>query len=220
MDVTSEASVREGVGRIVASDGNIDILVNCAGMGVSGPAEETGWDMLSLQFDTNVFGSLAVTRAVLPIMRESGAGRVVFTGSVAGRIPIPFQSAYSASKAAISSFARAIRSEVKPFGITVSVVEPGDVKTNFTNQRAKKKLDADSPYSSAADAAVSHMERDELAGMAPEAIADAILNLLSKRRPPARLVPGAQYKLLAFLQRLLPDATVERIVEKIYLGRR
>ena len=219
MDVRSEDSVDAAVEGILAAEGRIDILVSCAGMGVSGPVEQLSDGYLVEQFDVNLFGSMRVAKAVMPSMRGAGAGRIILTGSVAGRIPIPFQGAYSASKAAIASMARCISMEAKAYGIQCTVVEPGDIHTGFTDARKKEELPADSPYSAVCDKAVSTMEHDEINGTAPWKLASEVIRrTLKRRKMPARYVPGFSYKALTFLTRLLPEAAVGAIVAKMYMG--
>ena len=217
MDVTNTSSVEAAVSEVVARHGRIDALIHCAGMGVSGPLENTDDRLLDLQFNTNVMGMMRVSRAVLPVMRENMNGRIILFGSVAGRISIPYQGAYSASKAAISSLARSMRAEVKPYGIQCSVIEPGDIHTNFTANRVKAELAVDSPYADACERAVSQMEKDETEGTAPEKIAGAVIkHVLDRGRMPVRYVPGAGYRSLCLLQRILPDRLVEFVVSKMY----
>jgi NAD(P)-dependent dehydrogenase (short-subunit alcohol dehydrogenase family) len=131
MDVRDEASVRAGIAAVVAETGALDALVCNAGFGIFGSLEETSLDRARAQVDTNVFGTLNAIRAALPPMRERRKGRIVVVGSLAGRAPIPFQAHYSASKAALDALTLALRLEVAPFGIGVSLVEPGDIRTGF-----------------------------------------------------------------------------------------
>jgi NAD(P)-dependent dehydrogenase (short-subunit alcohol dehydrogenase family) len=216
VDVTDFESAKNAIGEVRRRDGRIDALVHCAGVGVSGPLEYMDGELLGLQFGTNINGMIHMCRAVLPVMRAQGCGRIIVTGSVAGRVSIPFQSAYSASKAAVSSLLIALRSEVRGFGIQCSIVEPGDVKTGFTANRVKAVLPEDDAYKKHCDAAVSQMEHDEEHGEPPEKIAREIVKLLGKKRMPARVVCGAGYKALALLSRILPDRLIACIIERIY----
>ena len=113
-------------------DSHIDVLINNAGFGISGAVEFTGTEEAQRQLDVNFFGMVRMNRQVLPVMRKQGYGRIVNLSSVAGAIPIPFQTYYSASKAAINSYTMALANEVKPFGIQVCCVQPGDIRTGFT----------------------------------------------------------------------------------------
>ena len=126
MDVDDDVSVAEGVARVLEREGRIDAAVNCAGFGIAGAKR---------QFETNFFGVLRVCRAVLPAMRERRAGTIVNVSSIAGLVPLPFQGFYSASKFALEGMSEALRMEVRPFGIRVVLVEPGDCRTHFTANR-------------------------------------------------------------------------------------
>ena len=137
MDVCVDASVDAAVTHILRRHGRIDVLVNNAGFGIAGAVEDTSADELRRQFDTNVFGVLRVCRAVLPHMRRQGGGRIINVGSLAGLIALPFQGAYSASKFALEALSESLRMETKPYGISVSVIEPGDFRTSFTASRVR-----------------------------------------------------------------------------------
>jgi len=135
LDVCSEESIEKAVNCIMKEEGRINILINCAGFGIAGSVEDTSIDEAYKQFDTNFFGVLRMCRSILPIMRAQKKGLIINVSSIAGLISIPYQSMYSASKFAIEAATEALRCEVKPFGINVSLVEPGDTKTGFTCKR-------------------------------------------------------------------------------------
>jgi len=135
MDVTDDEAVDAGVRKLIEKAGRIDALITCAGYGIAGAIEDTSSAEAQAQFATNFFGTFRAVRAVLPAMRAQEAGRIVLVGSIAGRIGVPFQGFYSASKFALEGFAESLRMEVKPFGIDVSLIEPGDFKTDFTAAR-------------------------------------------------------------------------------------
>ena len=139
-DVTDEASVAAAVQSVLDAEGRIDILLNNAGFGISGAAEFTSVEEAKRQLEVNFWGMVRVTRTVLPVMRAQRSGRIVNTSSVAAVTPIPFQTYYSAGKAAVNSYTMALSNEVKPFGITVAAVMPGDIKTGFTAARRKYHL--------------------------------------------------------------------------------
>ena len=136
-DVTDETSVNAAVAQILAEAGRIDILVNNAGFGISGAVEFTDTAEAQRQLDVNFFGMVRMNKAVIAVMRQQGSGRIVNLSSVAAPVPIPFQTYYSASKAAINSYTMALGNELRPFGITVCAVMPGDIKTGFTAARRK-----------------------------------------------------------------------------------
>ena len=136
-DVTREESVRAAVEQIMAREGRIDILVNNAGFGISGAVEFTSTEEAKSLFDVNFFGMVNMNRQVVPIMREAGRGRIVNLSSVAAPVPIPFQTYYSATKAAVNAYTMALANELRPFGVTVCAVMPGDIHTGFTAARRK-----------------------------------------------------------------------------------
>ena len=139
-DVTDEASVQRAVAEVMRRTDHIDVLILNAGFGISGPAECTPVEDVRRQMDVNFTGAVAVVQQVLPYMRRRRKGRIIFTSSVAAILPIPYQSFYSASKAAINAFALALQNEVRDYGIRVSVLMPGDVRTGFTAARKKVQL--------------------------------------------------------------------------------
>ncbi len=218
MDVTQDASVADGVARILKAEGRIDALVNNAGYGIAGAAEETSLQEAQQQFDTNFFGMFRVTKAVLPGMRERRSGLIVNMGSIAGLISIPFQSFYCATKFAIEGFTEALRMEVRPFGIRVALLEPGDHRTGFTGNRVRtKESQGASPYREKFDAALGVMERDEQKGPGPEAIARQVERLLGKRSPALRYPVGMFLQRFAVkLKRLLPESVFESIIRSTY----
>ena len=136
-DVTDEASVAAAVQSVLDAEGRIDILLNNAGFGISGAAEFTSVEEAKRQLEVNFWGMVRATKAVLPVMRAQRGGRIVNTSSVAAVTPIPFQTYYSVSKAAINSFTMSVGNEVRPYGIRISAVMPGDTRTGFTDARAR-----------------------------------------------------------------------------------
>lgn len=214
-DVTDEAAVGKAVAAVLAEAGRIDILVNCAGFGISGAVEFTGLADAKKQFDVNFFGAVNVTKAVLPVMRKQGSGRIVNVSSVAAPVAIPFQAYYSAAKAALNAWTAALANEVRPCGITVTAVQPGDIKTGFTAAREKSAL-GDDLYGGRISRSVSKMEHDEQNGMDP-AKAGAYLarQALKKSVPPVSTI-GFSYKAVCALARLLPASLFNRIVGSLY----
>lgn len=221
MDVTDDSSVSEGIQRIwmeaTAQTGEgIGTVIHCAGFGIGGAAEDTPVAEAMAQFETNYFGVLRVNQALLPLMRARGASLVIVLGSIAGRISIPFQSHYSASKFAIEAYIEALRMEGRPFGIKASVVEAGDTRTGFTGMR-RLAIPTDSPYSLQARRSIEKMEKDEREGYPPSTVAKAVYRVALGKRPPVRTAVGFSYKVLMILKRLLPDRVAELVVGLLYL---
>ena len=214
-DVTDPAQVKAAFAEIVAAEGRLDLLVSNAGFGISGAVEFTDVADARAQMEVNFFGALHCVQAALPVMRAAGQGRIVLVSSVAAPIAIPFQSFYSATKAAVNSLTLALRNEVKPFGVKVCAVLPGDVKTGFTAARKKSLAGAD-VYGKALEHAVAVMEHDEQNGMPPERVAKTVLHAASERNPCAFRVVGAQYRLFVFIAKLLPATWTNALVGLIY----
>lgn len=214
-DVTDEKSVHAAFSNIVACTGKIDVLVNNAGFGISGAAEFTSVEQAKKQFEVNFFGTVACTNEVTKYMRQSGGGSIVNISSLAAELSIPFQAFYSASKSAVNSLTLAMANELKPFGITVCALMPGDVKTGFTAAR-EKDTSADEVYHGILKKSVATMEHDEQNGMTPERIANAVYKLATQKSPKPLSTVGAQYKLFAVLAKILPIRMVNAIVGMIY----
>lgn len=217
MDVRDDEMVKSVVDSMAQEEGGIDIVINCAGYALAGAVEDTTPQEATDEFDTNFFGVLRVCRAVLPYMRAKGNGLIINIGSVAGFIAIPYQSMYSASKYALEALSQAMRIEVKPFGIKVALIEPGDVRTGFTSGRVWTEASKGAtPYKERCQKAVEAMERSEMSGPGPEIVVKAVAKIIASKNPPIRTVVGADYKLIAFLKRLVPDRLIEYVVAKMY----
>jgi len=211
MDVDDDASVRTGVADVLARHGRIDAVVASAGWGVAGAVEHTSIDEAKAQVETNLWGATRVVQGVLPAMRAQRGGRIVLISSIGGIVAIPFQAFYSASKFALEGLGEALAYEVAPFGITVTLVEPGNVRTDFTANRKMAVASTDDPvYQSALDTAVGVMERDEANGVAPDDVAVVVQRVLDRRRPPRRASVGKVGERVGILaKRLLPHRIFE-----------
>ena len=214
-DVTSTEQIDYAINMIVEREGQIDFLVNCAGMGISGSVESSPDDKIRKIYDVNFFGTVNMCKAVLPYMREKKFGHIVNISSVAGELPIPFQTFYSATKASIESFTAGLSMEVKPFGIKAVCVLPGDTKTGFTAAREKNAND-DASYGKRVESSVGQMEKDEQNGMTPESVAKVICKALFKKNPKPLNVVGFKYKFFLFLNHILPRKLVYKILYSLY----
>ena len=214
-DVSDEASARAAVEQVLQREGRVDILVNCAGFGISGAAELTPLETAKRQLDVNLFGTANMVNAVIPAMRRQGGGRIVNTGSVAGFVPIPFQAWYSASKAAVQSYTMAMANELRPFGITLAAVLPGDTKTGFT--AARNKIDDRSNlYQGRIERSVARMEHDEQNGVPAETVGRLIARVALKKRVKPLYIPGFSYNLVNVLIRILPSGLANRLIGLLY----
>jgi len=212
MDVDRDESVRDGVATILAQHSRLDAVIACAGWGLAGAVELTPMADAKDQLETNFFGAVRVVREALPIMRRQGGGRIVLVSSIGGVIGIPFQAFYSASKFAMEGYGEALAYEVAPFGIQVTLVEPGNVRTDFTSSRRDVETgDADDVYGAAVTKAVSLMEKDEANGVEPDDVAIVVARVLTSRRPRRRVSVGKMDERVGIMgKRLLPYRFFER----------
>lgn len=210
LDVTSEASIAEAKRAIeAATDGyGVDVLINNAGYGLMGPVEEIGSEALRAQYETNVFGLLAVTRAFLPAMRARGRGRILNVSSMGGRITFPLMGVYNSTKYAIESLSDALRVEVKPFGVDVVLIEPGAIRTEFADvaMGSVSNEDASSPYAAAKLNADVMRSKFEATMVGPEVVTRAIRKAVEARRPSARYVAPRSAIALIWLLKVLPTS--------------
>ncbi len=212
MDVDSDASVESGLAGLVAEHGRLDAVVTCAGWGLAGAVEETPLAEARQQFETNFWGTVRVVQAALPVMRRQGGGRIVLMSSIVGVVGVPFQAFYTASKFALEGYGEALAYEVAPFGIQVTLVEPGNVRTGFTAARREvPPAGGDAPYADAVARAVGKMAEDEAGGVDPDNVAAVVQRVLEARRPPRRASVGHLDERVGILgKRLLPYRLFER----------
>ena len=214
LDVTDEAATRD----FVENMPGVDIAVLCAGMGVAGPAETTASELTRRQMEVNYFGTLNAAQPCLTRMRKQKKGLLIVIGSIAGRVSIPMQSQYSASKYALEAFTDAVRMEMRQYGVKACIIEPGDTKTGFTAARVMQVSDHDSEnYSSILRKSVAKMASDEQNGRSPDTVAKVALAIAGRKNPPARVPVGLEYKVLMLLLRIIPDRGKEAILSKLYL---
>lgn len=220
MDVDDDTSVRAGVAEVVDRHGRLDAVLACAGWGLAGPVEHTPVDEAKAQFETNFWGTVRLVQSALPVMREQRGGRIVLVSSIGGVIGIPFQAFYSASKFAIEGYGESLAYEVAPFGIHVTLLQPGNVRTDFTDSRRRVGAEAAAegaavgvdPYEAAATKAIGVMERDERDGVPPEDAAAAVERVLRASRPPRRVSVGKREERVGLVaKRVLPHAAFERV---------
>lgn len=214
-DVTNREDIKKALIEIYNQEGRIDVLVNNAGMGISGAVENTESEAVKKMFDVNFYGALYAMQEVVPYMREGGGGMIINVSSLAARLPLPFQAFYSATKSALCSLSDALRLEVKPFNIKVTSILPGDVKTEFTAKREKNQSD-DPIFGDRIIKSVEVMEKDEQNGLPPERIGKIILKLSRKTNPPPVVIGVFKYSLVNLLAKILPHRLVVYIMGKIY----
>lgn len=218
MDVTSDQSVKQGVQRILSREGRLDIAINNAGMGIAGPVEKTAVEEARRQLEVNFFGAFRVCREVLPPMRQQGGGYIVNIGSIAGVIAIPYQAMYCASKFALEGLSESMRLEVRPFGVKVSVVQPGDHRTALTaNRQCTAAAHEDLAYKRPFDAALAQTAHDEQAGPGPEKVARLVHRIVNLPNPRLRYTVGPPVQRAAvWLKRAFPYSLIERGIRVYY----
>ena len=205
MDVDDDESVRAGVAGVLERRGRIDALVAAAGWGLAGAVEQCSVAEAQAQLETNFWGCVRVVQQVLPPMRARGGGRIVLLSSIGGLIAIPFQAFYTASKFALEGYGEALAYEVAPFGVQVTLVEPGNIKTDFTASRRTPATAAGPPYGPAFAKALGVMERDEANGAPAAEVAAAVRRVLETTRPPRRVSAGKPIERMGLVaKRLLP----------------
>jgi short-subunit dehydrogenase len=203
LDVNSDASAKACVDEVLSRAGRLDVLVNNAGYALGGAAEETSIEEAKEQFETNFFGVARMVKAVLPHMREARSGRIITIGSLAGLNAIPYNAFYSSTKFALEGYMEALWFEVKLFGIAVSLVEPGFVRTAI-NQAARLAAKPLAAYEGPRDRALAVIDRSVEKGIAPELVAKAVLRAAQSRTPQLRYRVGADSRWLPRLKYAAP----------------
>ncbi|MEE8593618.1 MAG: SDR family oxidoreductase [Candidatus Bipolaricaulota bacterium] len=218
MDVDDNESVVRTMENIMVKAGRLDAVVNCAGFGIAGAVEETSDQEARAIFETNLLGILRVCRAAIPTMRSQGSGIIINVSSIGGRIGLPFQGFYSATKFALEGLTEALRMEIRGFGIRAVLIEPGDFCTGFTDSRQLvEKSGSSDVYHASQEHVLSIVEKDERGGASPDTIARLVARILSKRSPRVRYTVGpAAQKLAAALKNVLPSKWFEWTLSKYY----
>jgi NAD(P)-dependent dehydrogenase (short-subunit alcohol dehydrogenase family) len=215
LDVTHAGSIDAAVEEIARrTEGRgIDVLVNNAGYGLMGPLEEITDRDLRAQYDTNVFGLVAMIRAFVPQMRARGTGRVINVSSMGGRMTFPFMGAYNSTKYAVESLSDALRMELAPFGVSVSLIEPGAIKSDFAERAmATTRPLAASPYAPILSNAERMKKQFEATEVGPECVSRAIEKAATARRPRARYVAPGRTIFALLMMRLLPTSWTDRLL--------
>jgi short-subunit dehydrogenase len=209
LDVRADDSVSACVKAVLDQAGRLDVLINNAGHELAGAAEELSLDETKAQFETNFFGVVRMAKAVLPIMRRQKRGQIINVGSLSGLTPIPFLGIYSASKFALEGYTEALRHEVKPFNIHVSLTEPAFLKTPMMDNRqvAAGRINEYDPWRQRAFDAVRAYEEK---APGPESVAETVLEIVATERPRLRYLVGQQAKSATRLRRFLPESLFEQ----------
>ncbi|WP_372770100.1 SDR family oxidoreductase [Lutibacter sp.] len=217
LDVNDKDSIIKAVDEIIAAEGRIDILINNAGMGITGAIEETPTDEMRNVFETNFFGPIEVMKAVLPQMRKQHSGLIINVTSIAGYMGLPFRGIYSATKGALEIVTEAIRMEVKSFGIEVTNVAPGDFATNIASGRYHTAVIENSPYKENYQKNLNLMDTHVDSGSNPIEMAEAIFKIIITPKPKIHYKVGDfMQKFSILLKRILPDKLYEKLLMNHY----
>lgn len=216
LDLNDALSIIHAVKKLIEKEGRIDVLINNAGVGITGPLEETPIEAAKKVFQTNLFGSIALTNEVLPYMREQKNGDIIFITSIAGYMGLPFRGYYSASKAALITLVEALSMEVKPFNIRIKSIAPGDFATQIAAGRFTVEANQESPYT-AYQESLQLMNEHVSKGDDPLVIARKIEALLAS--PPKKIhhkVARFLQKISVHLKHILPDYIYEKMLMNHY----
>ncbi len=217
LDVTQVSSMQNAVEKLIAQEGKIDYLINNAGMGITGPIEETPTQEIRRVFETNYFGALEMIKAVIPTMRKQRSGMVINITSIAGYMGLPYRGIYSATKGALGITSEAYRMELKEFNVKMTTVAPGDFATNIAAGRYHTPIYEDSPYKKNYGNTLKLMDEHVDAGMNTEVMAKVIHNIMNTTNPKVHYRVGFfMQKFSIALKRILPDTWYEKLLLKHY----
>jgi len=205
LDVTRPVEVENAVQTIISREGRIDVLINNAGFGIAGALEDFSEEEAMLELNTNLLGVYRCCKYVLPHMRKQGYGTIVTIGSIGGLMGIPFQGFYAASKFGVEGFMQSLRYEVKPYGVKVVLVNPGDFNTGFTANRQLVGQTAQSDYHQRFQNTLNVIEKDESGGLKPEILAKKVAEIVAAKNPRHRyIVASFDQKLAVLLSKIMP----------------
>ena len=217
LDVSDPTSIEEAVKTVIQEHGRLDVLVNNAGAGITGPIEETPEAEIQRNFETNFFGPIRVIKAVLPQMRIQKSGLVINVTSIAGYMGLPYRGIYSASKGALELITEAFRMEIKDFNIHMTNVAPGDFATNIAAGRYHAPVLERSPYKKSYGDTLNLMDAHVSGGKDPQLMAAAIYKIINTPHPKIHYKVGEiMQKFSIVLKRILPDKVYEKMLMKHY----
>jgi NAD(P)-dependent dehydrogenase (short-subunit alcohol dehydrogenase family) len=217
LDVRNVVSIEKAVANIIASSGRLDIVINNAGVGITGPLEEIPTEEIKNNFETNLFGPIEVMKAVLPQMRAQKSGLIINITSIAGYMGLPYRSVYSASKGALELITEGLRMEVKSFGIQITNVAPGDFATNIASGRFHAPLIKNSAYEVPYGNTLKMMDEHVDSGSNPTEMAEAIYHIIQNPNPRIHYKVGVfMQKFSIVLKRILPDKVYEKMLMNHY----
>ena len=211
LDVLSDESVHACVRAVLEESGRLDALINNAGYALTGALEEASVGEAQEQFETNFFGMARMVKATLPVMRRQGVGRIINIGSLAGVMAVPFLGFYSATKHALEGYTEALRHEVRPFNIRVSLIEPGFIRTGL-GKNSRTPRDFIGEYDPWRVRALESITRYINTGPDPEIVARCVLRAIESKRPKTRYKAGREAMQVILLRRLVPASVFEKLI--------
>ncbi|MFC4476234.1 SDR family oxidoreductase [Flavobacterium chungangensis] len=217
LDVRNSDSIKTAVNKIIETSGRLDIVINNAGVGITGPLEEIPTEEIRNNFETNFFGPIEVMKAALPQMRKQNSGLIINITSIAGYMGLPYRSVYSASKGALELITEALRMEVKAFGVEITNVAPGDFATNIAAGRYHAPVIKNSAYEKVYGDVLATMNDHVDAGSNPNEMAEAVYKIIQTKKPNVHYKVGAfMQKFSIVLKRALPDKVYEKMLMNHY----
>lgn len=217
LDVKNVSSIEQSVASVIENEGRLDVLINNAGAGITGPIEEIPEAEIKANFDTNFFGPINVIKSILPQMRAQKSGLIINITSIAGYMGLPYRGIYSASKGALELLTEAFRMELKPFNIEMTNVAPGDFATNIAAGRYHAPLLEDSPYNASYGKSLELMDAHVDSGSDPQMMAKAIYKIITTDQPKIHYKVGEfMQKFSVVLKRILPDKVYEKLLMNHY----
>lgn len=217
LDVTDKSSIHSCVAKVISAEGKLDILINNAGVGITGPIEEIPEEEVKNNFETNFFGPMNIIKTVLPQMRNQKSGLIINITSIAGYMGLPYRAVYSASKGALELLTEAYRMELKNFNIKMTNVAPGDFATNIAAGRYHAPVKEDSPYKESYGNTLRMMDEHVDEGLDPYVMAKVIHGIINTKNPKGHYKVGTFIqKFSIVLKRILPDKTYEKMLMKHY----
>ncbi|MBR9845873.1 MAG: SDR family oxidoreductase [Algicola sp.] len=217
LDVADSTSIEKAVQTVIETSGRLDVLINNAGAGITGPIEEIPDEEIKRNFETNLFGPINVIKAVLPQMREQKSGLIINITSIAGYMGLPYRGIYSASKGALELITEAFSMELKDFNIKITNLAPGDFATNIAAGRYHAPVIKGSPYETKYGSVLKNIDEDVDNGDDPTLVANAVLKIINTPKPKIHYKVGAfMQKFSIVLKRMLPDRVYEKLLLNHY----
>jgi NAD(P)-dependent dehydrogenase (short-subunit alcohol dehydrogenase family) len=217
LDVIDIASIDRAIQTAIKDFKKIDVLINNAGYALTGPFEDATEEQINRQFNTNVFGLMRVTKAILPHFRENKGGIIINIASVGGRVAFPFYSLYHSTKWAVEGFSESLQHELRPFNIRVKIIEPGPIKTEFYSRSMDTSVVSKSPYEKLYQRAIDNMQAFIYRGGSAEQVAKKIYSAACSNSYKLRYPVGGGAGAILLLRKLMPDRIFNTVVQKVAL---